>query len=153
MKSVTEEMPHELGNPVTSYSPNHPRAVFLHDLKIGHAPWRCTCDGIGWENVTSYSAANFVQKNCLIFFLLFFLDGRKNGYVGGVEYFAATIRKYSLWDYQSWPAVVWMRSAIWDLPNVPIMKVVPCSLAFNMISNAMLSMPANEPWPIFRGLY
>ena len=30
-----------------------------------------------------------------------FLDGRKNGYVGGVEYFAATIRKYSLWDYQS----------------------------------------------------
>ena len=47
MKSVTEETPHELGNPVTSYSPNHPRAVFLHDLKIGHAPWRCTCDGIG----------------------------------------------------------------------------------------------------------
>ena len=47
MKSVTEESPHELGNPVTSYSPNHPRAVFLHDLKIGHAAWHCTCDGIG----------------------------------------------------------------------------------------------------------
>ena len=51
MKSVTEESPHELGNPVTSYSPNHPRAVFLHDLKIGHAAWHCTCDGIGYDNV------------------------------------------------------------------------------------------------------
>ena len=49
MKSVTEESPHELGNPVTSYSPNHPRAVFLHDLKIGHAAWHCTCDGIGYD--------------------------------------------------------------------------------------------------------
>ena len=51
MKSVTEESPHELGNPVTSYSPNHPRAVFLHDLKIGHAAWHCTCDGIGYDKI------------------------------------------------------------------------------------------------------
>ena len=47
IKSVTEGIPHELGNPVTSYSPNHPRAVFLHDLKIGNVAWKCTCDGIG----------------------------------------------------------------------------------------------------------
>ena len=62
MKSVTEESPHELGNPVTSYSPNHPRAVFLHDLKIGHAAWHCTCDGIGYDkfflsSITSHNIA------------------------------------------------------------------------------------------------
>ena len=45
--------------------------------------------------VLPFSSKN---KNVII---NFFLDGRKNGYVGGVEYFAATIRKYSLWDYQS----------------------------------------------------
>jgi len=39
--------PHSVGNPVTTYSPNHPRAVFLHDLKIGAIDWTCTCDGIG----------------------------------------------------------------------------------------------------------
>lgn len=39
--------PNSLGNPVTTYSPNHPRAVFLHDLSIGGVDWTCTCDGIG----------------------------------------------------------------------------------------------------------
>ena len=42
-----EGLPHVVGNPVTTYSPNHPRAVFLQDLKIGGVDWICTCDGIG----------------------------------------------------------------------------------------------------------
>ena len=35
---------------MTTYSPNHPRAVFLHDLRIGGIEWTCTCDGIGLES-------------------------------------------------------------------------------------------------------
>jgi hypothetical protein len=46
-KSLSSMAPHQLGNPVTTYSPNHPRAVFLHDLNIGNAAWVCSCDGIG----------------------------------------------------------------------------------------------------------
>ncbi len=42
-----EGPPHQVGNPVTTYSPNHPRAVFLQDLRIGGVDWICTCDGIG----------------------------------------------------------------------------------------------------------
>ena len=36
-----------LGNPVTTYFPGHPRAVFLQNLSIGGSAWRCSCDGIG----------------------------------------------------------------------------------------------------------
>ena len=36
-----------LGNPVTSYSPNRPRAVFLSHLDISNAAWKCSCDGVG----------------------------------------------------------------------------------------------------------
>ena len=39
--------PRELGNRVTSYGPNHPRAVFLQNLRVGNADWLCSCDGIG----------------------------------------------------------------------------------------------------------
>ena len=46
-KPIAAENPDQLGNPVTSYSPNHPRAVFLDSLRIGNAAWDCTCDGIG----------------------------------------------------------------------------------------------------------
>ena len=44
---LTIGVPDQLGNPVTSYSPNHPRAVFLEDLRIGNSAWDCSCDGIG----------------------------------------------------------------------------------------------------------
>lgn len=47
LKAKPEAAPHELGNPVTAYSPNHPRAVFLEDLKLGNAIWKCSCDGVG----------------------------------------------------------------------------------------------------------
>ncbi len=50
-ESNFEGPPHYLGNPVTTYSPNHPRAVFLHDLKIGGVQWSCTCDGIGFVEI------------------------------------------------------------------------------------------------------
>ena len=46
-KPIATEIPDQLGNPVTSYSPNHPRAVFLDSLRIGNAAWECSCDGIG----------------------------------------------------------------------------------------------------------
>lgn len=36
-----------LGNPVTTYSPNRPRAVFLSHLDISNAAWKCSCDGVG----------------------------------------------------------------------------------------------------------
>jgi len=36
-----------LGNPVTSYAPGHPRAVFLRDLKVSGNVWTCECDDIG----------------------------------------------------------------------------------------------------------
>lgn len=38
----------DLGNPVTTYTPNHPRAVFLEQLQIRGNRWPCNCDGIGW---------------------------------------------------------------------------------------------------------
>ena len=40
--------PHSIGNPVTTYVPDHPRAVFLRDLKIAGSEWICSCDGIGY---------------------------------------------------------------------------------------------------------
>eukprot|EP00095_Tigriopus_kingsejongensis_P001502 snap_masked-scaffold1086_size63525-processed-gene-0.1 protein:Tk01502 transcript:snap_masked-scaffold1086_size63525-processed-gene-0.1-mRNA-1 annotation:"hypothetical protein DAPPUDRAFT_119395" len=36
------------GNPVTTYAPNHPRAVFLEHLRIAGNQWPCNCDAIGW---------------------------------------------------------------------------------------------------------
>ena len=36
-----------LGNPVTAYTPGHPRAVYLEDLDVGGSAWQCDCDGIG----------------------------------------------------------------------------------------------------------
>lgn len=47
VKPLTVGVPDQLGNPVTSYSPNHPRAVFLEYLRIGNSAWDCSCDGIG----------------------------------------------------------------------------------------------------------
>ncbi len=40
--------PRHLGNPVTTYAPSHPRAVFLRQLRIGGNRWGCDCDGIGY---------------------------------------------------------------------------------------------------------
>lgn len=39
-----------LGNPVTTYEPGHPRAVFLTRLRLSGNRWPCECDdgGIGW---------------------------------------------------------------------------------------------------------
>ncbi len=36
-----------LGNPVTTYAPGHPRAVFLSGLEVRGNRWDCDCDGIG----------------------------------------------------------------------------------------------------------
>ncbi len=36
-----------LGNPATTYSPGHPRAVFLEGLRLAGNAWDCDCDGIG----------------------------------------------------------------------------------------------------------
>jgi hypothetical protein len=36
-----------LGNPVTTYAPSHPRAVFLQQLRIAGSRWNCDCEGIG----------------------------------------------------------------------------------------------------------
>ena len=37
-----------LGNPVTTYAPNHPRAVFLDNMRVAGNQWDCQCDnGIG----------------------------------------------------------------------------------------------------------
>ena len=44
---VNDDVPRELGNPVTSYIPNRPRGVFLNSLDISLANWDCSCDGIG----------------------------------------------------------------------------------------------------------
>ena len=47
LENIFSNPPHSLGNPVTTYFPGHPRAVFLQNLKIGGSSWRCNCDGIG----------------------------------------------------------------------------------------------------------
>lgn len=48
VKSMSDEIPRELGNPVTSYVPNRPRGVFLQHLDISNAVWDCSCDiGVG----------------------------------------------------------------------------------------------------------
>jgi len=39
---------HKLGNPVTGYTPNYPRAVFLEHLRLGGTTYDCSCNGIGW---------------------------------------------------------------------------------------------------------
>ena len=44
---TASDLTQKLDNPVTTYSPDHPRAVFLKRLKIGDATWDCSCDGIG----------------------------------------------------------------------------------------------------------
>lgn len=36
-----------LGNPVTTYAPGHPRAVFVDELRIAGNRWTCDCDAIG----------------------------------------------------------------------------------------------------------
>lgn len=41
----------DLGNPVTTYTPNHPRAVFLEQLQIRGNRWPCNCDGIGYDHI------------------------------------------------------------------------------------------------------
>ena len=46
-QKIISSPPHFLGNPVTTYFPGHPRAVFLQELNIGGSAWRCDCDGIG----------------------------------------------------------------------------------------------------------
>ena len=45
--TLKDKIPRELGNPVTSYSPNRPRAVFLQHLDISNAAWKCSCNGVG----------------------------------------------------------------------------------------------------------
>ena len=46
-ETLTDVVPRVLGNPVTSYSPNRPRAVFLSHLDISNAAWKCSCEGVG----------------------------------------------------------------------------------------------------------
>ena len=46
-EALTDKSPRELGNPVTSYSPERPRAVFLQHLDISNAAWECSCEGVG----------------------------------------------------------------------------------------------------------
>ena len=38
---------HKLGNPVTGYMPNYPRAAFLEHLRLGGTTYDCSCNGIG----------------------------------------------------------------------------------------------------------
>ena len=45
--TLQDQPPRELGNPVTSYTPNRPRGVFLAHLDVSNAAWDCSCDGIG----------------------------------------------------------------------------------------------------------
>ena len=49
-KAIISRPPQSLGNPVTTYFPGHPRAVFLQELNIKGSAWMCNCDGIGYVN-------------------------------------------------------------------------------------------------------
>ncbi len=45
--SASSDGDRRLGSPVTAFTPDKPRAVFLDGLVVGGNLWDCDCQGIG----------------------------------------------------------------------------------------------------------